>query len=180
MVELKSERLNMRQIIEDDWSLFLALYGDQRVTRYVCETQTQSEVRERFESRLPLWVPGSMHWLCLVMFDPHIREAIGVTGLKLAEPAGSTAEIGYLLLPQFQGKGYASESLKVVISYARDVLCLDAVKGVVTDGNIGSCKVLEKCGFVLEERQTNAYQIGDQLFDDLVYFNRMGKCLMGR
>ncbi|SDQ69027.1 Protein N-acetyltransferase, RimJ/RimL family [Pseudomonas sp. UC 17F4] len=179
-MELHSERLNMRQIIEDDWPLFLALHGDQRVTRYVCDTQTQSEVRERFESRLPLWLPGSTHWLCLVMFDPHIQEAIGVTGLKLAEPTGSTAEVGYLLLPQFQGKGYGSESLQAVISYARDVLCLDALKGVVTDGNIGSCRVLEKCGFVLEERHADAFCIGEQLFDDLVYLNRIGRCLEGR
>ena len=39
----------------------------------------------------------------------------------------------------------------------------------MTHGNIASCKVLEKCGFVFERRVPQAYQIGDRWFDDLIY-----------
>ena len=171
-MELRSERLHMRHITLDDWPLFLALHTDQLVTQYVCETQSESQTREKFESRLPQWLPGSVHWLCLVMLDIHTEYAIGVTGLKLESPSGLIAEVGYMLLTKHQGKGYGSESLRTVMSYARDVLGLRALKGVVTEGNIASCRVLEKCGFVLEQRQSNAFRIHGQLFDDLVYWHR--------
>jgi len=106
------------------------------------------------------------------MLDIHTEDAIGVTGLKLESPSGLIAEVGYMLLTKHQGKGYGSESLRTVMSYARDVLGLRALKGVVTEGNIASCRVLEKCGFVLEQRQSNAFRIHGQLFDDLVYWHR--------
>lgn len=171
-MELRSKRLCMRQIAVDDWPLFLALHTDQRVTRYVCETQTEPQVREKFESRLPPWLPGSVHWLCLVMLDIHSKEPIGVTGLKMESPSSLSAEVGYLLLPQHQGQGYGSESLRAVMNYAHDELGLRALKGVVTEGNSASCRVLEKCGFVLEQRQSNAFRIHGELFDDLVYWHR--------
>lgn len=172
---LHSERLYMRQITTGDWPLFLALHADQRVIQYVCDAPTESQTREKFESRLPQWLPSSTHWLCLVMFDIHIRRPVGVTGLKLTSSTSSTAEVGYLLLAQYQGKGYGSESLQTVMTYARDVLGLLALKGVVTDGNSASCHVLEKCGFVLEQRQSDACCINGQLFDDLIYWCRIGE-----
>ncbi|MFH7451008.1 N-acetyltransferase, partial [Pseudomonas syringae pv. tagetis] len=46
---------------------------------------------------------------------------------------------------------------------------LESLESPSTDGNIGTCKVLEKCGFSFERRVPHAYQIGDQSFDDLIY-----------
>lgn len=171
-MELRSDRVYMRQITVGDWPLFLALHTDRRVTRYVCDVQTQSQARIKFESRLPQWLPGCAHWLCLVMFDTHTGEALGVTGLKVVSPTDLIAEVGYMLLTQHQGKGYGSESLRTVMSYAFDTLGMCALKAVVTEGNLASCRVLEKCGFRLEQRSPNAFNIHGQLFDDLVYWHR--------
>ncbi|MGY4494402.1 GNAT family N-acetyltransferase [Pseudomonas sp. TE3610] len=179
-MELRSDRVYMRQITVDDWPLFLALHTDQRVTRYVCEIQTQSQAREKFESRLPQWLPGSVHWLCLVMFNIQTGDALGVTGLKVMSPTELVAEVGYMLLTQHQGKGYGSESLRTVMSYAFDTLGMGTLKAVVTEGNLASCRVLEKCGFRLAQRHSNAFNIRGQLFDDLVYYHRVSGLKSGR
>jgi RimJ/RimL family protein N-acetyltransferase len=174
-MELYSERLYMRQITDNDWPLFLALHVDPQVIRYVCDAPTKSHTREKFEARLPQWMPNSAHWLCLVIFDIQTHNPLGVTGLKLEFSNSSSAEVGYLLLQQYQGRGYGSESLQAVMTFARDVLGLRALKGVVTEGNHASCRMLEKCGFVLEQRQPRAYCINGQLFDDLIYWWRTAK-----
>ena len=169
MLELYTERLFMRQLIETDWPLFLALHSDQDITRYVCEAPSPLRIREMFESRLPLWLPTSDHWLCLVVIDKQYHQPLGLTGLKILSQEVAGAEVGYMFLAEQQGKGYASESLQQVMSHARDALNLRVLKATVTDGNTSSCRVLEKCDFLFEYRVPQAFCMGDQLVDDLVF-----------
>ncbi|MFA7894851.1 GNAT family N-acetyltransferase [Pseudomonas putida] len=170
-VELDSERLRLRQIQAADWELFLELHTNPSIIRYVCDPLTEADIHDRFESRLPVWLSDSDHWMCLVVTDCSSGQPTGVTGLRRLSP--EEAEVGYLFLPTHQGKGYAGESLNVLIAYARDVMKLSRLKAVVTDGNLPSCRVLEKCGFVLEQRVEQAFQLNQQVFDDLVYINRL-------
>ncbi|AEF22131.1 MULTISPECIES: GNAT family N-acetyltransferase [Pseudomonas] len=168
-MELSSKRLHLRQVTTSEWPLFLALHVTPELIRYICSTPTESEIREKFESRLPQWSPDSKHWLCLAIFEAHSNNPVGVTGLKLESENSSTAEVGYMLLERFQGKGYGSESLQTVMTFARDVLGVHTLKGVVTEGNSASCRMLEKCGFVLKQRKPDACIINGQLFADLIY-----------
>ncbi|MGB0338205.1 GNAT family N-acetyltransferase [Pseudomonas sp.] len=176
-MELYTERLYLRQLEAGDWDLFLALHTDPTVIQYVCDAPSETETRERFESRLPHWLPGSRHWLCLVVFDRQSGCAVGVTGLKLEPDEQATAEVGYLFLSGQHGKGYGFESLQRVMDYAHDILGLKVLKAVVTEGNAASCRLLEKCGFVFERREGDAYQINGQVFDDLIYRHRMAGAL---
>jgi len=46
---------------------------------------------------------------------------------------------------------------------------INEFSAVVTEGNIGSERVLEKCGFTLQRIIPNAYQIGDRMYADHCY-----------
>nr|WP_288355677.1 GNAT family N-acetyltransferase [uncultured Pseudomonas sp.] len=118
---------------------------------------------------MPQWSSGSKHWLCLAIFESNTNNPVGVTGLKLESENSSTAEVGYMLLERYQGNGYGSESLQTVMNFARNVLGLHTLKGVVTEGNSASCRMLEKCRFVFEQRKPDACIINGQLFDDRLY-----------
>ena len=85
----------------------------------------------------------------------------------------TTAEVGYLFLGGHQGKGYGFASLQRLMRYAHETLGLNVLKAVVTEGNAAFCHLLEKCGFLCEQRHYDAYQINGQLFDDLIYRHRM-------
>ncbi|WP_076588649.1 GNAT family N-acetyltransferase [Vibrio ostreicida] len=169
MIEIATPRLSMRQITETDWPLFLRLHQEEEVIRYAFDKPELADIRHRFESRLPLWQWGSRHWLCLVIIDNESGQAVGVTGLCVDEESEQSVEIGYLLLPEFHGRGFGTESLLALIEHIEQSLPVKNVKAIVTDGNVASCKVLEKAGFQLIEREENAYQIGGRLYDDLIY-----------
>ncbi len=55
--------------------------------------------------------------------------------------------IGYTLDKHHNGKGYMTEAVKLVVSYAFDELKLHRIEAGVMPHNIGSIKVLEKSGF---------------------------------
>ncbi len=44
-------------------------------------------------------------------------EALGDIGLRISPKNPHEADVGYALLPQAQGKGYASEALRAVCEY---------------------------------------------------------------
>lgn len=56
-------------------------------------------------------------------------------------------DAGYVISKDYWGKGYATEAIQGVLSYAFYILHLDAVTCSHFSGNESSKSVLEKCGF---------------------------------
>lgn len=166
MLTLNTERLHLRTLVESDWPLFLRLHSEPQTMQFVFGEIAEEQVRKGFDHRLPAWGPQSDHWLCLVVVDKANEQDLGVSGFRIL--SAGHAEVGCLLLPEYQGKGFGTESRRAIIDYAA-AIGLDSLESTVTDGNIASCKVLEKCGFVFERRVPQAYQIGERWFDDLIY-----------
>lgn len=56
-------------------------------------------------------------------------------------------DIGYALLPEYEGKGYATVGAIAMINLAFEHYEQDEVFAITTDDNTGSCRLLEKLGF---------------------------------
>ena len=56
-------------------------------------------------------------------------------------------EVGYVISKNYWGKGYATEAVNGILSYAFFMLHLDAVTCGHFKGNDASRRVIEKCGF---------------------------------
>ncbi len=66
-MKLETPRLLLTSLTADDWPLFLRLFQDPQVIRYIADPLPEHEIRERFEARLPAWDKHCDRWLCLVM-----------------------------------------------------------------------------------------------------------------
>jgi len=72
------------------------------------------------------------------------------------------ADVGYALMPDFRGHGYAREAAAACVRYAFDVLGMAEVWGITGPSNAASAAVLQQCGLrdvgitrlVGEERET--------------------------
>ncbi|OGE56212.1 hypothetical protein PENARI_c003G09405 [Penicillium arizonense] len=85
---------------------------------------------------------------------------IGVVSLMKGAPPGPhylAPDVGYTILPQESGKGYATEAAKGLLEYARAELGVDAVFGFCAADDKRSCRVLEKIG--LEARGVKALSV---------------------
>ena len=86
------------------------------------------------------------------IFLKSTNEYIGGISLWNISDDKTQAEIGYDLLPEFRGKGYIQEVIRIVINYAFEILKLDKIVAEeVRVENIKSVKVLERSGFELKE-----------------------------
>ncbi|QOX65691.1 GNAT family N-acetyltransferase [Anoxybacterium hadale] len=98
------------------------------------------------------------------------NQAIGGIGLTLGEDVNTkSAEIGYWLAEEYWGKGIVTDAVKEMCRFAFEELNLARVYAAVYAYNKGSCKVLEKCGFVMEGVLRKSVFKNGQFFDACMY-----------
>jgi len=77
-------------------------------------------------------------------------QTVGMCGL-VNRPTLDDVDLGYALLPEFCGQGYAVEAGAAVLADARQRLGLKRIVAIVAPRNGGSIRVLEKLDFRFEK-----------------------------
>lgn len=147
---LETERLSLRRLTLDDAGLMLAIWNDPAFVRYVGDRgiRTIDAAREAMQK-------GAFHLYEEYGYGPyHVAlkegdQAIGLCGLfrrdGLDEP-----DIGYAVLPEHCGKGYAYEASSAVIDHARDDLRLSRLIAIISPKNDASIGLIRKLGLGFE------------------------------
>ena len=73
----------------------------------------------------------------------------GICGLIKRESL-EDVDLGFAFLPEFWGRGYASESAAAVLEHARAAFGLKRLVAVTANDNHASIRLLEKLGFRFE------------------------------
>jgi [ribosomal protein S5]-alanine N-acetyltransferase len=142
---LQTPRLYLRRFTMADTSLIVQLNSRTEVLQYLHEVPVKDEahaaeilqtiILPQYENNLGRWAT-------------HIKETdefIGWCGLK-HRPEIAEVDLGYRFLPEFWGRGYATEAAKYALEYGFTTLGLKAVTGRAHIENAASLKVLEKIG----------------------------------
>ena len=97
-------------------------------------------------------------------------EAVGAIGYMLQQDVERvSAEIGYWLGEPFWGRGIVPVALAAVTHYAIARHGLTRVFAVPFAHNTGSCRVLEKCGYVVEGRLHRSAIKDGVIIDQVLY-----------
>jgi RimJ/RimL family protein N-acetyltransferase len=149
-VVAETERMLLRRFTEADAQCLAALYGDPRVMRFITlQPPSPAEVESRI---LPAYLREYQELTDGLGSFAAVEEATGqMTGRFSLKPASSYGltggtELGYRLYPAFWGRGLATEGARALIGSAFGRLHLDRVVATTMADNIGSWRVLEKCG----------------------------------
>ena len=97
-------------------------------------------------------------------------EAIGGIGItRNADVHRLTAEMGYWLAEPFWGRGIMSETARAFSDFAFEAFGLIRIYAEPYEGNIASCRVLEKAGFTLEGRMRGNVIKDGRILDQYLY-----------
>jgi [ribosomal protein S5]-alanine N-acetyltransferase len=147
---IETSRLVLRKpTLADSAGVFTRYASDPEVTRYLGWPRHQS--LDHTNAFLGFSDAEWSHWPA----GPYLIESrsehklLGSTGLAFEAP--STAATGYVLARDAWGKGYATEALAAIVDIA-DGLGVLLVYALCHPENPASARVLEKCGFRLEQR----------------------------
>jgi len=143
---LETLRLSMRNFSLDDFDDLYALNSDLRVMKYIADgtVSTRDEVAgalRRFV-RYPTLYPDLGIW------HTSRRDTGAFIGFFALNYTGKSTdiEVGYRLLHDAWGLGFATEGATALVHFGFDDLGLDRIIGVTAPGNTASQSVLMKAG----------------------------------
>ena len=142
---LQTERLLFRAFGTEDAPLIYSLNIHPEVVKYVHELPVTdiTSAEENLQRILSQYKEyGYGRW---AVFTKDNNEFIGWCGLKY-RPERNETDLGYRFIPQYWGKGYATEASKASIRYGFETLQLRQINAMAHVENLASLKVLEKIG----------------------------------
>ncbi len=142
---LTTDRIGFSRWTSADLDLARLLWGDEKVTRYICSSGRFSQ--EDISARLELEVRNDTeyHVQYWPIFELCTGKLIGCCGLRPFSPGAY--EIGFHLRPEFWHHGFASEAAEAVINYAFEVLQAETVFAGHHPDNHASRSILQKLDF---------------------------------
>jgi RimJ/RimL family protein N-acetyltransferase len=147
---LDTERLRLRTLAPDDAPFYLQVVNVPAFIEYIGDRgiRTVEAARQAIIDG-PMAMQAALgHSLCLVELK-HGGTPIGMCGLIKRESLPDV-DIGYAFMPQFGGKGYATEAAAGVLAYAPS-LGIRRLLAITSPGNAGSNAVLRKIGMRFDE-----------------------------
>jgi ribosomal-protein-alanine N-acetyltransferase len=147
-MKISSSQLKFKPLLNSDFSLYARLAMNENVMKYITgHALTFEQAELRFHKAVDAHSTKDDSGFFIVI-DKTKGDFIGVA--KLIQVKDSQFEVGYMLLPQYWGKGYATGMVEEIINLARKIQISELI-GIVDPDNPASIRVLDKFGFKLYE-----------------------------
>ncbi|MBQ6934288.1 MAG: GNAT family N-acetyltransferase [Clostridia bacterium] len=158
---IRTKRLVIKPLDDRDKNLLIEILRNEKVSAsYLTPDITSNEAANKLFNRIKevSYIPD--RFARGIYIDNKLIGIINDTGIE-----NGNVEIGYVIHPDHQNKGYATEALKAVIEKLFEQGYAAVSAGIFED-NIASRRVLEKCGFVLIDKT-----------EDIEYQGKMHHCI---
>ncbi|WP_289658565.1 GNAT family N-acetyltransferase [Flavobacterium panacagri] len=166
---IETERLILNRITEKDVSEIFALRSNPEIMKYIPRplAKTTDDALEHIQMiKDKIETNTGINWAIRLKNDPKL---FGFIGFYRLQPENYRAEIGYMILPEFHGKGFVPEAVKRLTKYGFEDLKLHSIEAVIDPENYASEKVLQKCDFIKEAHFKESDFYEGKFLDKVIY-----------
>lgn len=166
---LSSNRLLLRQITPADVNEMFALRSNPDVMKYLarplCNNLDEAMaliniIEQKLETN------EGINWAITIKGSNTLIGFIGHYRIKWEH---FRSEIGYMLSPEFQGKGIVSEAVKLIVDYGFKEMKMHSLEAVIDPANTASARVLEKNDFIKEAHFKENEFFEGKFIDSVIY-----------
>lgn len=171
---LNSDRINLRPVEIEDLELLYTLENDVEswhagdhlnpLSRFFLEQYILNAANDIYLDKQ----------LRLVIIQKS-GEQLGIIDLFEFDPHHRRAAVGIIIAPESRGHGYASEALRMLISYAEKVLQLKQLYCGVDKDNHRSFRLFTQNGFV-HTGTRKAWRLAAKSWKDELFLQRIFEC----
>jgi RimJ/RimL family protein N-acetyltransferase len=147
---LETPRLQLRRVALADSAFFLKLLNDPSWLAHIGDRGVHSDADAENYIRSTIWAQYEAHQYG--MYAAQLKSTalvIGICGLVKRDFL-SAPDLGFALLPDHTGRGYATEAARAMMSHAQKRLRIARLYAIVTRSNERSVRLLERLGFRYE------------------------------
>ncbi|MEP6952409.1 MAG: GNAT family protein [Ginsengibacter sp.] len=171
--EIKTERLLLRRMTEQDVSEIFFLRSDKEAMEFIDRPIALSmKDAQRFLDIInnSLNTNDGITWGITMKENP--GKLIGTIGYHKIKKEHYRAEIGYMLNPSFWRKGIMKEAIFAVLDFGFNMMNLHSIEAHINAGNGASSGVLEATGFIKEAHFKEDFFF-DGTFRDTIIYSRL-------
>jgi RimJ/RimL family protein N-acetyltransferase len=171
LIDISTDRIMLKEVSWDDLNHIHHHHLNPDVDRY--NTLGIPENIEITKDRLKLMIeaqkkfPRATYTWKILLKNP--SQFMGMAGMSLSNDRFKLAEIYYGFLPEYWGKGYATEVAKALIKTGFEKFNLHKIEAGVAIDNHQSIKVLEKSGMTREGLRRKILPIRGEWKDNYHY-----------
>src|SRR5215212_6667809 len=170
---LSGKLINLREITADDAKTIVNLM-DYEIAKYLYEVPYPYRIDDALNFIKSSYDNFKSHKVITFVIEyKNMLESkvllVGIIGIKDIDYVNKKANIGYWIGTQYQGKGTATECIKLVFNYAFDILKLEEISSYVFPGNNPSIRVLEKNVFVKTNEVNEYHPLSNRYRKSLIY-----------
>jgi ribosomal-protein-alanine N-acetyltransferase len=166
--ELQASRLRLRPLHADDTDALYAVFSDPRAMRYWSSPpMTEPAQAASYIEQIQRWFAGrgGIQWGIAHGDDDRV---IGTVTLFLFTPEHRRCEVGFILHPDFWGRGLASEAVARALTWAFEDGAMERIEADVDPRNQPSQRLLEGLGFRREGLMRERWRVAGEIQDGLM------------
>ncbi|MGE0576871.1 MAG: GNAT family N-acetyltransferase [Reyranella sp.] len=144
-----TRRLRVRPFRASDAKALHLLYGDAENLRYWGTDPSPSAQRTR---KMMSWHLGyrPRNYVLWAVEEIKSRRLVGMINYHRRELREKRVDVGWLILPEMQGKGYMTEAGQALLRHLIDDLGVHKVEALIREENKASAALARRLGFRLE------------------------------
>lgn len=147
---LETDRLILREFTFEDSSFMLGLVNTPSFLKFIGDKKVRSvdDAKEYLRTGYIQSYRENGFGIWLVL-EKSTNKRIGTCGL-VNRPALEDIDIGFALMPEYEGMGFGFEMASATMLYAKETLNIDRVVGITDVQNVASARLLNKVGLEFE------------------------------
>ncbi|MEQ5052848.1 GNAT family N-acetyltransferase [Klebsiella michiganensis] len=146
-MDIETPRLKLEPYNDSHYEGLRVMDSDAGVMRYITGgiVKTPEETWEGIRRVQARWDKYNFSWWAIK--EKSSRVIVGAACLQhLANVDGAPLEIGWRLIPEHNGKGYATEAAQAIVDYAAEQVGATYLVAVADPENIPSQRVMQRLG----------------------------------
>jgi ribosomal-protein-alanine N-acetyltransferase len=108
-------------------------------------------------------------WIIWAIEHKQSEKVIGTISIWNINSEHTGAELGYGIIPDYQGKGLMKEALLRVIEYGFDVMFLKYLEAYTEENNFKSLGLLERCNFKEVDKISEEGYFNCRVYNMIIY-----------
>ncbi len=138
---LQTERLILKAFEEYDRQQMVDIFFNEDIKKtYMIPDFNDKKQAEQLFEKMMTFSRSENHFVYGVYFHEQLVGFVNDCGIK-----NSTIELGYVIIPEYQGRGFATEAVQICIDELFRMGFEHIIAGFFRE-NIASCRVMQKCG----------------------------------
>lgn len=143
----ETERLSLEEVVPGDWAFIVRLVNSPTWLKFIGDRgiRNEEDAKEYIRQSLISNYRNKGYGLYKMVLKEE-KAAVGLCGF-LKRDYLEHADLGFAVLPGYEGKGLTFEAAKEMVEYGKSALKLDPILAITTSENIKSRRLLNKLGF---------------------------------